>query len=111
MSQFEEDLRVGEHRDDYRKYTLFFYIRTFFIRTLRLRFDQEFKKMYGTNKNILRLSQILQRSYKKKKTRVYCKTMAVVDAMRELTKGHMYRKPKTIQLTRYKLQMRGIASK
>ena len=23
MSQFEEDLRVGEYRDDYRKYTLF----------------------------------------------------------------------------------------
>ena len=40
-----------------------------FIRTLRLRFDQKFKKMYGRNcKNILRLSQILQCSYIWKKS-------------------------------------------
>ena len=28
-------------------HSFFFYIRTFLIRTLRLRFDQKFKKMYG----------------------------------------------------------------
>ena len=33
MSQFEEDLRVGEHRDDYRKYTLFLYKNLFYKNT------------------------------------------------------------------------------
>ena len=51
-------------------YTLF-YIRIFFTRTLRLRFDQKFKKNVWDEirSNILRLSQILQLSYKKPECR------------------------------------------
>ena len=42
------------------------FIRTIFMRTLRLRFAAKFKKMYGLNKNILRLNQILRVLIKKR---------------------------------------------
>ena len=38
----------------------FYFVRTIFIRTLRLRLAPKFKKMYGLKKNILRLSQIIR---------------------------------------------------
>ena len=40
-------------------FTLFFFIRTILIRTLRLRFAPDLRKCMGENKNILRLSQIV----------------------------------------------------
>ena len=47
-------------------YTLFFFIRTNFIRTLMLRFAPKFKKMYGRKKEHPQAQPDFTRSYKEK---------------------------------------------